>query len=129
MYVLIPVANLKAGVNWEAEKDAFTERVLAFLETWGLDGLRKNLEVLKLFTPKDFETELNAFQGNAFAIEPRLSQTAYFRPHNRSEDIKGLYIVGAGTHPGAGVPGVLLSAEATAACMLEDLNVHELAAI
>lgn len=129
MYVLIPVANLKGGVDWEQEKEAFTEKVMAFLEAWGLDGLRENTEVLKIFTPKDFETELNAFQGNAFAIEPRLTQTAYFRPHNRSEDVDGLYFVGAGTHPGAGVPGVLLSAEATADCVLEDMGVDELATV
>ncbi|MGA1495944.1 MAG: hypothetical protein ACO37D_11165, partial [Rhodothermales bacterium] len=61
--------------------------------------------------------------GNAFALEPKLTQTAWFRPHNRSEDVERLYIVGAGTHPGAGVPGVMLSAEATLSCMVEDLGV------
>lgn len=122
MYVLIPVSNLKSGVDWETVKDEYTDRVLTFLEKWGLDGLRDNLEVLKIFTPNDFESELNAYQGNAFAIEPKLTQTAYFRPHNRSEDVNGLYFVGAGTHPGAGVPGVLLSAEATASCVIDDYN-------
>ena len=122
MYVLIPVSNLKGGVDWEKEKEDYTNRVLTFLEKWGLDGLRENLDVLEIFTPEDFKSELNAFQGNAFAIEPKLTQTAYFRPHNRSEDIEGLYISGAGTHPGAGVPGVLLAAEATANCVLEDMQ-------
>ncbi len=60
--------------------------------------------------------------GNAFAIEPRFTQTAWFRPHNRSEDVEGLYLVGAGTHPGAGVPGVLLSAEATYASIAADVG-------
>ncbi len=120
IYVLIPVSNLKGGVDWENEKESYTDRVLTFLEKWGLTDLRDNLDVLEIFTPEDFKSELNAFQGNAFAIEPMLSQTAYFRPHNRSEDIEGLYISGAGTHPGAGVPGVLLAAEATADCVLED---------
>jgi len=122
IYVLIPVSNLKGGVDWEKEKEAFTDKVLTFLEKWGLDGLKENLDVLEIFTPNDFKTELNAFQGNAFAIEPKLTQTAYFRPHNRSEDIEGLYISGAGTHPGAGVPGVLLAAEATADCVVDDLK-------
>ncbi len=122
MYVLIPVANKASGIDWEATKEPFAEKVLDFLEDWGMEGLRDNLEVLHLFTPDDFETELNATLGNAFAIEPKISQTAYLRPHNRSEDIEGLYLVGAGTHPGAGVPGVLLSAEATYGCIAEDLG-------
>jgi len=63
---------------------------------------------------------LNATLGNAFGVEPRLTQTAWFRPHNRSEEVDGLYLVGAGTHPGAGVPGVILSAETTYRCIAED---------
>lgn len=122
IYVLIPVSNLKGGVDWEQEKEEYADRVLSFLEQWGLTDLKENLDVLEIFTPEDFKTELNAFQGNAFAIEPKLTQTAYFRPHNRSEDIDGLYISGAGTHPGAGVPGVLLAAEATAGCVLDDFK-------
>ena len=124
MYVLIPVANNRSGIDWEAEKDVFADRVLRFLEEWGLDGLRENLEVLHLFTPDDFARELNAFHGNAFAVEPKFTQTAWFRPHNRSEDIRGLYLVGAGTHPGAGVPGVFLSAEATYASIAEDVGLE-----
>ena len=121
LYVLIPVTN-QQGVNidWAGIKDAYADKVLGFLEDWGLEGLRENLDVLKIFTPDDFATELNAMYGNAFAIVPKLTQTAYFRPHNRSEDVPGLYFVGAGTHPGAGVPGVMLSAEATLKSILED---------
>jgi phytoene desaturase len=78
--------------------------------------------VLETFTPNDFASALNSLLGNAFSIEPRLTQSAYFRPHNKSEDIEGLYFVGAGTHPGGGVPGVLLSAEATERCILEDIG-------
>lgn len=122
MYALIPVPNNAAGVDWEARKGPFADRVLAFLEEWGLTGLRDATEVMHLFTPHDFERQLNATLGNAFSLEPRISQTAYLRPHNRSEDVRGLYLVGAGTHPGAGVPGVLLSAEATYACIAEDLG-------
>ena len=122
MYVLIPVPNLKASTDWESEKQAYADKVLDFLEKWGMEDLRESLEVCHLFTPTDFKTQLNATHGNAFALEPRLTQTAWFRPHNRSEDVERMYIVGAGTHPGAGVPGVMLSAEATLSSILEDLG-------
>ena len=79
-----------------------------------MTGLRQNLVTEKLFTPKDFETQLLSFHGAAFSFEPRLTQSAYFRPHNQSDDVEALYFVGAGTHPGAGLPGVLSSAKATA---------------
>ncbi len=125
MYVLIPVANNQSGLDWEALKDDFAQRVLAFLEEWGMDGLRENLEVLHIFTPNDFQSQLNAFHGNAFAIQPRFTQTAWFRPHNRSEDVDGLYLVGAGTHPGAGVPGVFLSAETTYGTIARDLELPD----
>ena len=113
IYVLIPVANLEADIDWSKISRQFADRVIDFLEDWGMEGLREAIEVERLFTPLDFQSELNATLGNAFGIEPKLTQTAYFRPHNASEDVRGLYFVGAGTHPGAGVPGVLLSAEAT----------------
>ncbi len=122
MYVLVPVANNQSGIDWSGTKDEFADRVIDFLEEWGMEGLREYVEVIHLFTPDDFASELNAFHGNAFAIEPRFTQTAWFRPHNRSEDVKGLYLVGAGTHPGAGVPGVLLSAETTYGSIAEDLG-------
>ena len=122
MYVLIPVANNQSGLDWNALKKPFADRVLEFLEEWGMEGLREHLEVLHIFTPDDFASELNAFHGNAFAIEPKLAQTAYFRPQNRSEDVENLYLVGAGTHPGAGVPGVFLSAETTYGAIAEDLG-------
>lgn len=122
LYVLAPVPNLLAGIDWSTAARPFADRILGFLEAWGLDGLRDSLDVMRVFTPADFAGELNAFHGNAFSIEPRLSQTAYLRPHNRSEDVANLYLVGAGTHPGAGVPGVLLSAEATASCIAQDFG-------
>ncbi len=120
MYVLIPVANQASGLDWGDIKEGFADRVIDFLEAWGLDDLRAQMDVLHIFTPDDFETEMNATLGNAFAIEPRFTQTAWFRPHNRSEDVDGLYLVGAGTHPGAGVPGVLMSAETTYGCIAHD---------
>ncbi|MDL1892686.1 phytoene desaturase, partial [Sphingobacteriales bacterium CHB3] len=123
MYLLVPVPHLGSGIDWHTQAGPFKERILNFLESeFGMTDLRANIEVLEMFTPLDFESQLNSHLGNAFAIEPRLSQSALFRPHNRSEDIERLYFVGAGTHPGGGVPGVLLSAEATEKCVVEDLG-------
>jgi phytoene desaturase len=123
MYLLVPVPHLGGNVDWSVTAQPFRERLLKFLEEdFGLEGLRKSIEVLEMFTPRDFEARLNSYRGSAFSIEPRLRQSAYFRPHNRSEDIRRLYFVGAGTHPGGGVPGVLLSAEATELCVAEDLG-------
>ena len=123
MYLLIPVPHLGGSVDWSTTAEAFKNRIIDFLEhEFGMAGLRQSIEVLEMFTPEDFRSELNSHLGSAFSIEPRLTQSALFRPHNRSEDIKGLYFVGAGTHPGGGVPGVLLSAEATEKCIVEDLG-------
>ncbi len=129
MYVLIPVANNTSGLDWDAIKDGFTDKVLRFLEEWGLEGLREHLDVCEVFTPNDFQHTLNSHYGNAFGVEPKLSQTAYLRPHNKSEDVEGLYMVGAGTHPGAGVPGVMLSAEATEFCIVRDYQLDETKAL
>jgi phytoene desaturase len=121
MYLLIPVPHLGAGINWAEAAGPMRDRVLKFLdEDFGLKDFRENIEVLEMFTPEDFKNELNAHLGNAFSIEPRLTQSALFRPHNRSEVVRNLYFVGAGTHPGGGVPGVLLGAEATEKCILQD---------
>jgi phytoene desaturase len=76
-----------------------------------LPGLEDSVVTSRLLTPIDFETRLNSYKGAAFGLEPVLSQSAYFRPHNVSEEIDRLYLVGAGTHPGAGMPGVLSSAK------------------
>ena len=121
IYVLVPVPNAASGIEWWRESRPMTDRVIAALTAWGLDGLADAIEVRHVFTPDDFSTEYNATLGNAFGIEPRLTQTAWFRPHNRSEEVRGLYLVGAGTHPGAGVPGVVLSAAATFHAIAEDL--------
>ena len=127
MYVLIPVPNLEGGVNWEKTKAVYTDRVLTLLENdFGLTDLKRSIEVLETFTPADFRRERNNHLGSAWGVEPKLTQTAYFRPHNRSEDIQKLYFVGASTHPGAGVPGVLLTAETTVKLVTQDLNAEDL---
>ncbi len=120
-YVLAPVPHLgSAALDWEAIKDGYAERLLASLEGI-LPGLRRHIVTRRLFTPADFQRELGAFQGSAFSLAPRLGQSAFFRPHNRDPEIPGLYLAGAGTHPGAGVPGVVSSAKATARTIFEDL--------
>ncbi|HRN86402.1 MAG TPA: phytoene desaturase family protein [Candidatus Dojkabacteria bacterium] len=121
MYVLIPTPNLKADVDWKVEKDRFTKRVLDFLENdFGMKDLQKNIDFLEVFTPMDFLSERNNYLGSAWGVQPTLFQSANFRPHNRSEDVENLYLVGASTHPGAGVPGVLLTAETTEKLIVKD---------
>lgn len=123
LYVLVPVANNLSGLDWEAQKQPFAEKILHFLEhEFGMKDLKANLEVLELFTPNDFQKFRNSTYGSAWGVEPKLTQTAVFRPHNRSEDVAGLYFVGASTHPGAGVPGVLLTAETTEKVILKDFE-------
>ena len=122
MYVLIPVANLQSGIDWSKEKEIYKNKVLSFLEKdFGMEDLLENLEVCQVFTPNDFVTKNNNYYGSAWGVEPKLTQTAVFRPHNRSEDIENLYLVGASTHPGAGLPGVMLTGETTASVVKKDI--------
>ena len=106
--------------DWEREGPLYAERILEYLENKYLPNLREHIVVQKIFTPQDFKEKLNAHWGSAFSLEPILQQSAYFRVHNRDEYLKGMYFVGAGTHPGAGVPGVISSAKATARLVAED---------
>ncbi len=110
-YVLSPVPNLDAGIDWETEGPRYKERVAEVLESRLLPGLREHLSVDFHVTPADFRSRYLAHRGAGFSIQPLFTQSAWFRFHNRSEDVKGLYLVGAGTHPGAGLPGVLSSAK------------------
>ncbi|MEX2425163.1 MAG: phytoene desaturase family protein [Thermomicrobiaceae bacterium] len=120
MYILVPVPNLSSGIDWSYSGDDLRERVLDALENeLGLEGFRDSVVVEHRFTPDDFKGELRSWLGAAFSIEPTLTQSAYFRPHNQVSEIDGLYLVGAGTHPGAGVPGVLLSAEIATRLILD----------
>ncbi|WP_241603354.1 phytoene desaturase [Rosenbergiella nectarea] len=120
-YVLAPVPHLgTAALDWEVEGPKLRDKIFAYLEEHYMPGLRSQLVVQRMFTPFDFRDQLQAWQGSAFSIEPILTQSAWFRPHNRDKTLKNLYLVGAGTHPGAGVPGVLGSAKATAGLMIED---------
>jgi phytoene desaturase len=119
-YVLSPVPHLgNANIDWEKVAPVYAERLLTYLEAY-LPDLRKHVVTKQWLTPKGFETDLRAYQGSAFSCAPTLTQSAWFRPHNRDQNIDALYIVGAGTHPGAGLPGVINSAKATTQVILQD---------
>jgi phytoene desaturase len=109
-YVLSPVPNLQGGQDWPTIAERYRRRIARHLEETMLPGLADELVTSRMLTPHEFRHELLAFNGAAFSLEPVLTQSAYLRPHNRSEDVERLFLVGAGTHPGAGVPGVLSSA-------------------
>lgn len=110
-YVLSPVPHLDANVDWTREAEPYRRRIEAHLERTVLPDLGKHVVSSRTMTPLHFRDELLSERGAAFSLEPVLHQSAFFRPHNKSEEVRGLYLVGAGTHPGAGVPGVLSSAK------------------
>jgi phytoene desaturase len=111
-YVLAPVPHLDSGTDWASQAEPYRRAVSEALSSTVLPGLEQHLTTSFVTTPQDFHDRLLSFKGAAFGLEPLLLQSAWFRPHNRSEDVQGLYMVGASTHPGAGVPGVLMSAKA-----------------
>jgi phytoene desaturase len=108
-YALSPVPHLEAGIDWATAAEPYRKRIAAALDRL-MPGFERHVVTSKLFTPVDFRDRLSSVHGAAFSLEPVMTQSAWFRPHNVSEDIRHLYLVGAGTHPGAGVPGVLSSA-------------------
>jgi phytoene desaturase len=121
--ILLPVPNLRAGIDWTRAADGLRDALLRDLEeTFGLSGLGASVRVEHRMTPLDFASEFGAVDGNAFAVEPTLHQSAYFRAPNRVGG--GVYHVGGGTHPGAGIPGVLLGAEVTAGLVAADVGVR-----
>ena len=112
LYVLAPVPHLDSGTDWTTHAEPYRRAIQQRLEDTVLPGLGQHIVTSRITTPQDFHDRLLSFKGAAFGLEPLLLQSAWFRPHNRSEDVKGLFMVGASTHPGAGVPGVLMSAKA-----------------
>jgi phytoene desaturase len=109
-YVLSPVPNLAAAIDWRTRAEPYRARIAHELEQTLLPKLGENVVTSRLVTPLDFQDSQLAWLGAAFGMQPLLRQSAWFRPHNRAEDFERLYLVGAGTHPGAGLPGVLSSA-------------------
>ncbi len=109
-YVLSPVPHLGGSTDWTSEAEVYRKKIMRTLERTVMPELGANVISSRVLTPLQFEEDYLAFRGAAFGIQPKLTQSAFFRPHNRSEDIRDLYLVGAGTHPGAGMPGVLSTA-------------------
>jgi phytoene desaturase len=120
-YVLSPVPHLgNLSIDWSVEGPKYAERILKYIEEKYAPDLRRHVVTQRIFTPEDFKVELNSHLGSAFSAEPILTQSAFFRTHNRDDHLHGMYFAGAGTHPGAGLPGVVNSAKATANLMISD---------
>ena len=117
--VLLEMDSYYRDIDWETEAPRYRDRIFDYLEKHHIPDLRKRLVTSHMLTPHGFRDDLNSHLGSAFSVEPILTQSAWFRPHNRDDVIRNLYIVGAGTHPGAGIPGVVGSAKATAGLMIE----------
>lgn len=113
-YVLSPVPHLQSGTDWQRELKPYRDRVMQFLEDHYLPDLQDNIVAEHIIDPLHFQNTLNSYRGAAFSVKPSLLQSAWFRPHNRSEEFENLYFVGAGTHPGAGVPAVISSGKIAA---------------
>ena len=109
-YVLSPVPNLAGGQDWTVEAEPYRCAIAQHLDATVMPGLSESIVTSKVTHPGDFAADFLSFRGSGFGLEPVLTQSAWFRPHNASEDVARLYLVGAGTHPGAGLPGVLSSA-------------------
>jgi len=121
-YVLSPVPHLGSGTDWTKMAKVYRDRIMQFLEDNYLPDLQKHIVAEHYIDPLHFQGTLNSYLGSAFSVEPVLTQSAWFRPHNRSEDFDNLYFVGAGTHPGAGLPGVLSSSVIAENLVCEDLR-------
>ncbi len=125
-YTLVPVPNNGGNINWDIEGPKLTERVLTFLEERGyIPDLKERIVYQSHITPDYFEGTLNSYLGNAFGVEPVLIQSAFFRPHNQSEDIHNLYLVGANTQPGGGTPSVMMCAKMTAREIAKNFDIPD----
>ncbi len=113
-YALSPVPHLESGVDWESFAQTYQAKIMQRLEETVMPGLSNSIVTSRVLTPQDFQDRLSSVKGAAFSFEPKLFQSAWFRPHNKSEECRRLYLVGAGTHPGAGLPGVISSARVVA---------------
>jgi phytoene desaturase len=129
-YTLIPVPNTKGDIDWDEVGEEFAAKVITFLDERGyIPNLRQRIVYQSFVTPNYFERTLGSYAGNGFGVEPRLMQTAFFRPHNRSEDVANLYLVGQGTQPGGGTPSVMMSAKMTAREIARDFAIDTKSAV
>ncbi len=123
-YTLIPVPNNQSDLDWSRIGEAYKDKVLTFLEERGyIPNLKERLVYQSFVTPDYFEQVLGSYVGNGFGVEPVLTQTAFFRPHNRSEDVSNLYLVGQSTQPGGGTPSVMMSAKMTVREIARDFGI------
>ena len=127
-YVLAPVPHLDSGTDWKTHAETYRAAVQKRLEETLMPGLGDTIVTSHMLTPQDFQDRLLSYKGAAFAMEPNLFQSAWFRPHNKSEEVDGLYLAGAGTHPGAGLPGVVSSASIVADLVPDPMAVASQAA-
>lgn len=122
-YTLIPVPHNGSGLDWSKIGEGFVDKVLTMLDERGyIPNLRERIVSKSFITPDHFQGRMESHLGNAFGVEPVLTQSAWFRPHNRSEDVERLYLVGASAQPGAGTPSVMMSAKMTARAIADDLG-------
>lgn len=121
-YVLSPVPHLGGSTDWRTAAKPYRDRIVQYLESRYMPGLSRHIVTERMIDPLHFRDELNSHLGSAFSVEPTLMQSAYMRPHNRSEDVANLYLCGAGVHPGAGIPGVLSSGKIVAELIREDFG-------
>ena len=124
LYVLLPVTHETGSVDWERERSGYRELALKQLEKVGITGLQDRIRTEKIMTPAGWTDEFNLYKGATFSMAHSLDQMLHLRPHNRFEDIGGMYLVGGGTHPGSGLPVIFESARITSRLLLEDLNVE-----
>ncbi|HAX80180.1 MAG TPA: phytoene desaturase [Cyanobacteria bacterium UBA11372] len=117
-YVLAPVPHLGGNIDWKTQAKPYRDAIVRYLEQRYLPKLSEHIVTERYIDPLHFRDNLNSYLGSAFSVEPTLFQSAWFRPHNQSEDIPNLYFVGAGTHPGAGIPGVMSSGKIVAEMLM-----------
>jgi len=123
LYVLVPVTHQHANVDWEQERDRYRALVLKRLELLGIEDIEQRMRVERVCTPADWEVEFEIYRGATFNMAHNLGQMLHLRPHNRFEDLQGVYLVGGGTHPGSGLPVIFESSRITSQLLLEDFGV------
>jgi len=125
LYVLVPVAHLTGAIDWASAAPQFREHVIDRLGLMGLEGLRDRIRSQRILTPQGWQDELAIYKGATFNLSHTLGQMLYFRPHNRFEDVDGIYLVGGGTHPGSGLPVIFESARISSKLLAEELSLSE----
>ena len=122
LYMLIPVTHRHPNVDWRREGPRYREVALDQLERIGIQGVRDRIRYEKMLTPDDWQDDYEIYRGATFNLSHDLGQMLHMRPHNRFEDVEGMYLVGGGTHPGSGLPVIYSSARITSDLLLDDLG-------